>query len=110
MNRRLPRRPGSAQGEQITIFQYWSHFESLGTLVLDIYMMELAEEGECPPILPRPWHGVLEHHCRGSPCSTTMTALGQHPEAQPSLGWASRSDPVHSPLPHCLPEHAESLL
>lgn len=105
MNRRLPRRPGSAQGEQITIFQYWSHFESLGTLVLDIYMMELAEEGECPPILPRPWHGVLEHHHRGSPCSTTMTTLGQHPEAQPSLGWASRSDSMHSPLPHCLPEH-----
>ncbi|KAM7100989.1 rho family-interacting cell polarization regulator 1 isoform 1-T1 [Ciconia maguari] len=44
LNRRLPRRPGSAQGEQVTIFQYWSHFESLGALVLDTYMMELAEE------------------------------------------------------------------
>ncbi|XP_059337569.1 rho family-interacting cell polarization regulator 1 isoform X6 [Ammospiza nelsoni] len=44
LNRRLPRRPGSAQSEQVTIFQYWSHFESLGALVLDTYMMELAEE------------------------------------------------------------------
>ncbi|KAI1235506.1 hypothetical protein IHE44_0002381 [Lamprotornis superbus] len=44
LNRRLPRRPGSAQGEQVTIFQYWSHFESLGALLLDTYMMELAEE------------------------------------------------------------------
>ncbi|NXP76255.1 RIPR1 regulator, partial [Ramphastos sulfuratus] len=44
LNRRLPRRPGSAHGEQVTIFQYWSHFESLGALVLDTYMMELAEE------------------------------------------------------------------
>ncbi|XP_064016729.1 rho family-interacting cell polarization regulator 1 isoform X6 [Pogoniulus pusillus] len=44
LNRRLPRRPGSAQGEQVTIFQYWSHFESLGALALDTYMMELAEE------------------------------------------------------------------
>ncbi|XP_021157065.2 rho family-interacting cell polarization regulator 1 isoform X7 [Columba livia] len=44
LNRRLPRRPGSTQGEQVTIFQYWSHFESLGALVLDTYMMELAEE------------------------------------------------------------------
>uniref|UniRef100_A0A8C3CPC5 Rho family-interacting cell polarization regulator 1 n=1 Tax=Cairina moschata TaxID=8855 RepID=A0A8C3CPC5_CAIMO len=44
LNRRLPRRPGGTQGEQVTIFQYWSHFESLGTLVLDTYVMELAEE------------------------------------------------------------------
>uniref|UniRef100_A0A8B9P6Z0 Rho family-interacting cell polarization regulator 1 n=1 Tax=Apteryx owenii TaxID=8824 RepID=A0A8B9P6Z0_APTOW len=44
LNRRLPRRPGSAQSEQVTIFQYWSHFESLGALVLDAYVMELAEE------------------------------------------------------------------
>ncbi|XP_032925490.1 rho family-interacting cell polarization regulator 1 isoform X2 [Catharus ustulatus] len=44
LNRRLPRRPGSAQSEQVTIFQYWSYFESLGALVLDTYMMELAEE------------------------------------------------------------------
>lgn len=79
LNRRLPRRPGSTQGEQVTIFQYWSHFESLGALALDTYMMELAEEGRRPPTLPRPWHGVQEHHCRGLPCSTTMTTLGCHP-------------------------------
>ncbi|NXR08383.1 RIPR1 regulator, partial [Semnornis frantzii] len=44
LNRRLPRRPGSAHGEQVTIFQYWSHFESLGALALDTYIMDLAEE------------------------------------------------------------------
>ncbi|XP_040427371.1 rho family-interacting cell polarization regulator 1 isoform X2 [Cygnus olor] len=44
LNRRLPRRPGGTQGEQVTVFQYWSHFESLGALVLDTYVMELAEE------------------------------------------------------------------
>uniref|UniRef100_A0A8B9ZV89 Rho family-interacting cell polarization regulator 1 n=1 Tax=Anas zonorhyncha TaxID=75864 RepID=A0A8B9ZV89_9AVES len=44
LNRRLPRRPGGTQGEQVTIFQYWSHFESLGALVLDTYVTELAEE------------------------------------------------------------------
>ncbi|KAG6921128.1 rho family-interacting cell polarization regulator 1-like, partial [Chelydra serpentina] len=42
--RRLPRRPGSSQGEQLTIFQYWSHFESLPMSTLDAYVMELAEE------------------------------------------------------------------
>lgn len=68
LNRRLPRRPGSAQGEQVTIFQYWSHFESLGALVLDTYMMELAEEGGCPLTLPKPWYEGVEDvtaHCRG---------------------------------------------
>lgn len=60
LNRRLPRRPGSAQGEQVTIFQYWSHFESLGALALDAYMMELAEEGGYPHTLPRLWHWLLE--------------------------------------------------
>uniref|UniRef100_A0A672TH28 FAM65 N-terminal domain-containing protein n=1 Tax=Strigops habroptila TaxID=2489341 RepID=A0A672TH28_STRHB len=44
LNWRLPQQPSSTQGEQVTIFQYWSHFESLGALVLDTYMMELAEE------------------------------------------------------------------
>lgn len=58
LNRRLPRRPGGTQGEQVTIFQYWSHFESLGALVLDTYVMELAEEGGCPPALTKHWLGV----------------------------------------------------
>lgn len=62
LNRRLPRRPGSTQSEQVTIFQYWSHFESLGALVLDTYMMELAEEGRCPSTLLKSWDGVPEYH------------------------------------------------
>lgn len=61
LNRRLPRRPGSAQSEQVTIFQYWSYFESLGALVLDTYMMELAEEGGCPTLL-KSWNEVPEYH------------------------------------------------
>ena len=68
LDRRLPRRPGSTQSEQVTIFQYWSHFESLSALVLDTYMMELTEEGGCPPTLPRPWHGVPEPHRREQHC------------------------------------------
>ncbi|XP_029767893.1 rho family-interacting cell polarization regulator 1-like isoform X1 [Terrapene carolina triunguis] len=44
LDRRLPKRPGSSQGEQLTIFQYWSHFESLPVSTLDAYVMELAEE------------------------------------------------------------------
>uniref|UniRef100_A0A8C8SQ29 RHO family interacting cell polarization regulator 1 n=1 Tax=Pelusios castaneus TaxID=367368 RepID=A0A8C8SQ29_9SAUR len=44
LDRRLPKRPGSSQGEQLTIFQYWSHFESLPVSALDAYIMELAEE------------------------------------------------------------------
>ncbi|XP_061223928.1 rho family-interacting cell polarization regulator 1-like [Neopsephotus bourkii] len=44
LNWQLPRQPSSTQGEQVIIFQYWGHFESLGALVLDTYMMELAEE------------------------------------------------------------------
>lgn len=77
LNRRLPRRPGSTQGEQVTIFQYWSHFESLGPLVLDTYVMELAEEGGCFPTLPRPWHGMQDHHRGwGSPCSTAVVPWG----------------------------------
>lgn len=44
--RRLPKRPGSSQGEQLTIFQYWSYFESLPVSTLDAYIMELAEEGQ----------------------------------------------------------------
>ncbi|XP_075796778.1 rho family-interacting cell polarization regulator 1 isoform X2 [Pelodiscus sinensis] len=44
LDRRLPKRPGSSQAEQLTIFQYWSHFESLPATTLDTYVMELAEE------------------------------------------------------------------
>ncbi|XP_053255733.1 rho family-interacting cell polarization regulator 1 isoform X3 [Podarcis raffonei] len=44
LQRRLPRRQGSCQAEQITVFQYWSHFEALPVLTLDSYIMELAEE------------------------------------------------------------------
>ncbi|XP_054856315.1 rho family-interacting cell polarization regulator 1 isoform X3 [Eublepharis macularius] len=44
LQRRLPRRQGSCQAEQVTIFQYWSHFEALPPSTLDSYILELAEE------------------------------------------------------------------
>ncbi|XP_060644463.2 rho family-interacting cell polarization regulator 1 isoform X2 [Anolis sagrei] len=44
LQRRLPRRQGSCQAEQVTLFQYWSHFEVLPVLALDSYVLELAEE------------------------------------------------------------------
>uniref|UniRef100_A0A8D0HPJ5 RHO family interacting cell polarization regulator 1 n=1 Tax=Sphenodon punctatus TaxID=8508 RepID=A0A8D0HPJ5_SPHPU len=44
LDHRLPKRPGSSQAEQITIFQYWNHFEALPVSTLDVYVLELAEE------------------------------------------------------------------
>ncbi|XP_067390505.1 rho family-interacting cell polarization regulator 1 isoform X2 [Emydura macquarii macquarii] len=44
LDRRLPKRPGSSQAEQLTIFQYWIHFDSLPVSTLEAYVMELAEE------------------------------------------------------------------
>ncbi|XP_066492886.1 rho family-interacting cell polarization regulator 1 isoform X2 [Tiliqua scincoides] len=44
LQRRLPRRQGSFQAEQVTLFQYWSYFEALPVLALDSYILELAEE------------------------------------------------------------------
>ncbi|XP_015262581.1 PREDICTED: protein FAM65A [Gekko japonicus] len=44
LQRRLPRRQGGCQAEQVTIFQYWSHFETLPPSTLDSYILELAEE------------------------------------------------------------------
>ncbi|XP_060110417.1 rho family-interacting cell polarization regulator 1 isoform X1 [Heteronotia binoei] len=44
LQRRLPRRQGGCQAEQVTVFQYWSHFETLPTSTLDSYILELAEE------------------------------------------------------------------
>uniref|UniRef100_A0A6J0V2L1 Rho family-interacting cell polarization regulator 1 isoform X1 n=2 Tax=Pogona vitticeps TaxID=103695 RepID=A0A6J0V2L1_9SAUR len=44
LQRRLPRRQGSCQVEQVTLFQYWSYFEALPALALDSCIMELTEE------------------------------------------------------------------
>ncbi|XP_077166147.1 rho family-interacting cell polarization regulator 1 isoform X2 [Paroedura picta] len=44
LQRRLPRRQGGCQAEQVTLFQYWSHFETLPPSTLDSYILELAEE------------------------------------------------------------------
>ncbi|XP_044275781.1 rho family-interacting cell polarization regulator 1 isoform X2 [Varanus komodoensis] len=44
LQHRLPRRRESCQSEQITLFQYWIHFEALPILTLDTYILELTEE------------------------------------------------------------------
>ncbi|XP_029464705.1 rho family-interacting cell polarization regulator 1 isoform X4 [Rhinatrema bivittatum] len=44
LDRKLPKRLRGGPGEQLTLFQYWSHFESLSISALDTYIMELAEE------------------------------------------------------------------
>ncbi|XP_069460588.1 rho family-interacting cell polarization regulator 1 isoform X2 [Ambystoma mexicanum] len=44
LDRRLPRRARSGHSGHMTLFQYWSHFESLDVTVLDSYIQEMAEE------------------------------------------------------------------
>lgn len=44
LDRRLPRRACSRQGGHMTLFQYWSHFESLNVSVLDCCIQEMAEK------------------------------------------------------------------
>ncbi|XP_036605858.1 rho family-interacting cell polarization regulator 1 isoform X1 [Trichosurus vulpecula] len=44
MGQRLPRRPRSGPGEQLTIFQFWSHIEALNSPSMEAYVTETAEE------------------------------------------------------------------
>nr|XP_033797864.1 rho family-interacting cell polarization regulator 1 isoform X2 [Geotrypetes seraphini] len=41
---KLPKRFRGGPSEQLSIFQYWSHFENLNISTLEKYIMELAEE------------------------------------------------------------------
>lgn len=44
LEKRLPRRGGSASKESLTIFQFWSYLEAEGVSELDTHITELAEE------------------------------------------------------------------
>ncbi|XP_074058458.1 rho family-interacting cell polarization regulator 1 isoform X2 [Macrotis lagotis] len=44
MGQRLPRRPRPGPGEQLTIFQFWSHIEALNSPSMEAYVTEMAEE------------------------------------------------------------------
>ncbi|XP_078527175.1 rho family-interacting cell polarization regulator 1 isoform X2 [Lissotriton helveticus] len=44
LDRRLPRRTHSRHGGHMTLFQYWSYFESVNVSVLDCCIQEMAEK------------------------------------------------------------------
>ncbi|XP_007457339.1 PREDICTED: protein FAM65A isoform X1 [Lipotes vexillifer] len=44
LGQKLPRRPQSGPGEQLTIFQFWSYFEALDSSSMEAYVTETAEE------------------------------------------------------------------
>ncbi|XP_074142548.1 rho family-interacting cell polarization regulator 1 isoform X2 [Sminthopsis crassicaudata] len=44
MGQKLPRRPRPGPGEQLTIFQFWSHIEALNSPSMEAYVTEMAEE------------------------------------------------------------------
>lgn len=46
LGHKLPRRPQPGPGQQLTIFQFWSHVETLESPSLDAYVTETAEEGD----------------------------------------------------------------
>ncbi|XP_065754731.1 rho family-interacting cell polarization regulator 1 isoform X1 [Phocoena phocoena] len=44
LGQKLPRRPQSGPGEQLTVFQFWSYFEALDSSCMEAYVTETAEE------------------------------------------------------------------
>ncbi|KAB1274777.1 Rho family-interacting cell polarization regulator 1 [Camelus dromedarius] len=44
LGQKLPRRPQPGPGEQLTIFQFWSHIETLDSTSMEAYVTETAEE------------------------------------------------------------------
>ncbi|XP_047384471.1 rho family-interacting cell polarization regulator 1 isoform X1 [Sciurus carolinensis] len=44
LGQKLPRRPQPSPGEQLTIFQFWSYVEALGSPSMETYVTETAEE------------------------------------------------------------------
>lgn len=45
LEKKLPRRCGSAAKEILTVFQFWSYLEAEGVSELETHVTELAEEG-----------------------------------------------------------------
>ncbi|XP_059761122.1 rho family-interacting cell polarization regulator 1 isoform X2 [Balaenoptera ricei] len=44
LGQKLPRRPQSGPGEQLTVFQFWSYVEALDSSSMEAYVTETAEE------------------------------------------------------------------
>ncbi|XP_058900786.1 rho family-interacting cell polarization regulator 1 isoform X6 [Kogia breviceps] len=44
LGQKLPRRPQSSPGEQLTVFQFWSYVEALDSSSMEAYVTETAEE------------------------------------------------------------------
>nr|XP_031536573.1 rho family-interacting cell polarization regulator 1 isoform X3 [Vicugna pacos]XP_031536574.1 rho family-interacting cell polarization regulator 1 isoform X3 [Vicugna pacos] len=44
LGQKLPRRPQPGPGEQLTVFQFWSHIETLDSTSMEAYVTETAEE------------------------------------------------------------------
>ncbi|KAB0394016.1 hypothetical protein E2I00_011727, partial [Balaenoptera physalus] len=44
LGQKLPRRPQSGPGEQLTVFQFWSYIEALDSSSMEAYVTETAEE------------------------------------------------------------------
>lgn len=58
LGQKLPRRPHSGPGEQLTIFQFWSYVEVLDSPSMEAYVTETAEEGEAVALATGFWsHG-----------------------------------------------------
>lgn len=53
LGQKLPRRPQSGPGEQLTIFQFWSYFEALDSSSMEAYVTETAEEGEAVALVTK---------------------------------------------------------
>lgn len=45
LEKKLPRRCGSAAKEILTVFQFWSYLEAEGVSELETHITELADEG-----------------------------------------------------------------
>lgn len=53
LGQKLPRRPQSGPGEQLTVFQFWSYFEALDSSSMEAYVTETAEEGEAVALVTK---------------------------------------------------------
>lgn len=67
LEKKLPRRCGSAAKEILTVFQFWSYLEAEGVSELETHVTELAEEGRflyvcfLPSVWSSDWRCKLVH-------------------------------------------------
>lgn len=53
LGQKLPRRPQPGPGEQLTVFQFWSHVETLDSPSMEAYVNETAEEGKAVTLITK---------------------------------------------------------